>query len=88
MKKITILLLIISIKINAVACDACDKQQPKLLRGITHGSGPDSDWDYLIVGIMVVITLYVLIASIKCLARPAEKNKEHIKRMILNDANQ
>ena len=68
-----------------LACEACKKQQPKFLQGITHGPGPDSNWDYLIVAVMVGITLYVLVATIKCLFRPAENGQEHIKRMILND---
>jgi len=67
------------------ACDACKKQQPKFLQGITHGAGPDSNWDYLIVAIMVGITLYVFAATIKCLFKPAENGHEHIKRMILNN---
>ncbi len=68
----------------AMACATCSAQQPKLLPGITHGPGPDSNWDYLIVGVMVFITLYTLYATIKCIVRPAEKDSNHIKRMILN----
>ena len=68
----------------AMACEACKQQQPKFLQGITHGAGPGSNWDYLVVGIMVLITLYSLYATIKCMVRPAEKDDQHIKRMILN----
>jgi hypothetical protein len=71
--------------LSAMACEVCKKQQPKLLQGITHGSGPDSKWDYLIVTIMIIITLYVLIAAVKCILRPSERNEQHIKRIILND---
>jgi hypothetical protein len=70
--------------LSAMACEACKKQQPKFLRGITHGAGPDSNWDYLIVSIMVLITLYSLYASIKCMVNPTEQENHHIKRMILN----
>ena len=68
----------------AKACDACKAQQPKFLQGITHGPGPTGNWDYIIVGIMVVITLYSVYALIKCLAKP--ENTEHlaIKKIILN----
>ena len=69
---------------DVFACDACKKQQPKFLQGITHGQGPESKWDSIIVGIMVCITLYVLVATIKCLVKPRERNEEHIKRLILN----
>ena len=33
----------------AIACPVCEKQQPKILQGITHGSGPQSNWDYIII---------------------------------------
>lgn len=68
----------------AISCEACKQQQPKFLQGITHGAGPGSNWDYVVVVIMVLITLYSLYATVKCMIRPAEKDNEHIKRMILN----
>jgi hypothetical protein len=71
--------------LDALACDACKKQQPKFLQNIAHGRGPDSQWDYLIVAIMVAITFYVLLATIKCIIKPSEQNSQHIKRIILND---
>lgn len=42
------------------ACDACKAQQPKFLQGITHGPGPTGYWDYIIVSIMTIITLYTV----------------------------
>jgi hypothetical protein len=69
---------------TAIACDACKAQQPEFLQGITHGAGPTSNWDYVIVSIMVIITLYSLYAMIKCLAKPTEKAHEDIKNIILN----
>lgn len=76
--------LLLSGGLPARACDACKKQQPKLLQGITHGSGPGSNWDYLIVSIMVIITVYSLYAMIKCMAKPGDKAHQHIKNIILN----
>jgi len=70
----------------AFACSVCEKQQPRLLRGITHGAGPQSRFDYVIIWIMVVITMATLFYSVKWLVRPGEKSKEHIKRFILNEA--
>ncbi|HTI58940.1 hypothetical protein [Mucilaginibacter sp.] len=78
----TALLLLVGLPV--VACEACKKQQPKLLQGITHGSGPDSNWDYLIVSIMVVITAYSFYAMIKCLAKSRDKAHQNIKTIILN----
>ncbi|WP_374950107.1 hypothetical protein [Mucilaginibacter sp.] len=84
-RRTLILLFLFTPSLSVLACDACKKQQPKFLQGITHGTGPDSGWDYLIVAIMVVITLYVFAATLKCLIKPAESEERHIKRMILND---
>jgi hypothetical protein len=72
------------VSFSAIACDACKKQQPQLLQGITHGSGPDSNWDYLIVSAMVIITVYSAYAAIKCLVKPKEKNYQDIKNVIFN----
>lgn len=69
---------------KAMACPACEKQQPKLLKGITHGAGPDSNWDYVIVIITAIIVLFCLFFSVKWLLRPGEKSKSHIKFSILN----
>jgi hypothetical protein len=68
----------------AKACDACKAQQPKFLQGITHGAGPTGNWDYIIVSIMVLITLYSLYALIKCLAKPENPEHQDIKKIILN----
>jgi len=69
----------------ADACPACEKAQPRILRGITHGAGPESRWDYLIVWIAVLITVLTLYYSIKWLIRPGETTTGHIKHFILND---
>ena len=68
----------------AFACDACKLQQPKVTQGFTHGTGPESKWDWLIVAIIAVITVYTLIYSIKYIVKPGEKDKNHIKYSILN----
>ena len=68
-----------------LACPVCEKQQPKILRGITHGVGPQDNWDYIIVWTMVVIVAFTLFFSIKWLIRPGERSQTHIKRLILNN---
>lgn len=85
MKKNLLILILLMHGTWVIACEVCERNQPKLLRGITHGAGPDSKWDYLIVSIMVVIVLLTLFFSIKWLIRPGEKAKNHIKRFILNN---
>lgn len=65
------------------ACEACRKQQPAVLRNISHGTGPDSNWDYLIVSIAAVTVLATLYYSVKWLIRPGEASPEHIKQLII-----
>lgn len=69
---------------RAIACPACEKQQPKLLRGISHGAGPESNWDMVIVWGIAIIVLLTLFFSIKFLLKPGEKSRDHIKRFILD----
>ena len=70
--------------VSSFACEVCEKRQPKALRGITHGAGPQSNWDYLIIAVVTLIVLLSLIYSVKYLIRPGEKHQEHIKHTILN----
>ncbi|MEO6948656.1 MAG: DUF6019 family protein [Ginsengibacter sp.] len=84
MKKILVLLPMLMIGLITWACPACEKQQPKILRGITHGVGPSSNWDLVIVMITAVIVLATLFFTIKWIVKPGEKEPSHIKRTILN----
>lgn len=65
------------------ACEVCQKRQPKPLRGITHGAGPDSNWDYLIIALVAAIVVVSLVYSVKWLIRPGERDAAHIKNSIL-----
>jgi hypothetical protein len=84
MKKAFLTGVVLFLYARAMACPVCEKQQPKLLKGITHGAGPDSNWDYLIIGITAVIVLFCLFFSVKWLLKPGEKSASHIKFSILN----
>ncbi len=77
-KTITILFLLLS-QIAAFACPVCERNQPKVLRGIVHGAGPDSNWDYVSIVITIIISLFALFYSIKWLWKPNENNQDHIK---------
>ncbi len=68
----------------AFACDVCKKQQPKILRGVTHGAGPQSAWDYVFVICTVIIAVISLFFAIRWMWHPGEKQPEHIKRTVLN----
>jgi phage shock protein PspC (stress-responsive transcriptional regulator) len=84
MKKGLVLIALIVPGLITHACPACEKQQPKILRGITHGAGPTGNWDYVIVAVAVVITLATLFYAVKWMIKPGEKDLNHIKRTVLN----
>lgn len=84
MKKIILIFPLMMLCMAVLACPLCKKQQPKILQGITHGTGPQSNWDYVIVWATVVIVLITLFYTMKYLIRPGEKNTDHIKRTVLN----
>lgn len=83
-KKIFLAAMLLSATVAGYACPACEKQQPKLLKGISHGVGPQSRWDYVIVIIVSLIVLVTLYYSVKWIIKPGEKSASHIKRTILN----
>ncbi len=68
-----------------LACPVCEQQQPKITRGITHGAGPQSNWDWVIIAVITIITVITFIFSLKYLIKPGEKNANHIKQLILNN---
>lgn len=65
------------------ACDACKLQQPEITRNFTHGTGPNSSWDWLIVAVIALITIYTFVYTVKYLVKPGEKDSNHIKHSIL-----
>ena len=85
MKRIILSAFLLFNTVAIFACPVCERNQPKILRGITHGAGPESKWDYVIVWIAVIITTATLIFSLKWLIRPGEHSGRHIKRFILNN---
>lgn len=85
MKKFIAIVTILFISVPTIACPVCEKQQPKILQGITHGAGPQSNWDYLITSVTALIVLVTLFYSIKWLVSPGEKSVTHIKHSVLNN---
>ena len=87
MKKLIIFFTLFTcIELASYACPVCERNQPKALKGIVHGSGPESNWDYVGAGITGIITCLTLFYSIKWLVKPGEKNPSHIKYSILNQS--
>jgi hypothetical protein len=75
--------LLIAAALNA--CPNCELAQPRILRGITHGVGPQNSWDYFITLAVSAITILVGFYSVKWLIRPGEANDNHIKNYILHN---
>ena len=84
LKRTTLTLMLLPVSVAGWACPVCEKQQPKILRGVAHGAGPDNNWDYLIVGVITVVVLITLYYSMKWLVRPGEDTPNHIKRNVLD----
>ena len=72
-------------RLPLLACPACKRQQPRLLQGITHGTSPGSQWDYIIVCVFLALTVLTLYYSVKWLIRPGEQAPGHIKQFIVNN---
>lgn len=77
--KYTAAFAFVFISIYTFACDTCKLRQPKVTQDFTHGTGPDSDWDWFIVGLVIAITVVAFAYSVKYLIWPGERNKNHVK---------
>lgn len=76
---------LLCLNVTIWACPACEKNQPKITQGFTHGTGPQSNWDWVIIAVITAITVLTFIYSLKFLIKPGEKNANHIKQSILNN---
>lgn len=86
MKKLSILIVLLLVQNTwSLACTVCKSQQPKVLQGITHGTGPGGTLDYIIISGAAVIVLVTLILSIRLLVRPGETDPNHIKNLIISN---
>lgn len=70
---------------GAFACDVCQKNQPAVLKNITHGVGPQGNLDYIIIWSAAAIVLVAAIFSIKYMIKPKENNNSHIKNIVTNE---
>ncbi|MEZ4923097.1 MAG: hypothetical protein R2780_08020 [Crocinitomicaceae bacterium] len=83
--KRALLLLVLNSSSQAWCCDVCQKNQPRILQNITHGTGPQSNYDYIIIWSAIVIVFITLVLSLKYLIKPKEKNRDHVKHIILEN---
>lgn len=85
MKKYLVLFVLLLMQNSySLACTVCKSQQPKVLQGVTHGTGPGGTLDYIIISGAAVIVFVTLILSIWFLVRPGEKDPGHIKNLIIS----
>jgi hypothetical protein len=82
--QISTIFIILLVQQSALACPACEKAQPKITRGLTHGVGPQNNWDWIIVALISVITVITFFYALKYIFKPGEKDDKHIKKTILN----
>lgn len=85
MKKYILILISILLNSTSFACPVCERNKQNALLKLSHGSNPSSNWDYLIVIVMIIIAIVTLFYCIKWLIKPNEKNKNHIKYSFLNE---
>lgn len=84
-KVYTTLVLLLALTPVAFACEVCEAQQPKILRGAVHGPGPGGFWDYTIAIFALAIVIFTLVLSVKYLMRPEKDNPHHIKNIVLDE---
>ncbi len=85
MKKYIFIIANLLLSITLFACPVCERNKANALSRLTHGGNPDSNWDYAIVILIIVVSIITLFYSIKWLIKPNENNKTHIKYSILNE---
>lgn len=76
-------LILISMPVKLLACEVCENRQPEVLKGVTHGIGPQGNMDYIITWTAVVIVGFTLFFSIKFLVKPKESAPDHVKNIVV-----
>jgi len=78
-------ILILLIRIPSLACTVCGQDQPKIIQKISHGAGPQSEWEYAIIIGGVIVVMFTLIYSSKYLLKPERNTPDHIKNIVLKE---
>ena len=84
LKKLIFLVTLMMSVFPSMACEVCQVNQPKMLKNITHGTGPQGNTDMIIIWSAAVIVTITLIYSIKYLVNPKENKEGHIKNSVIN----
>ncbi|MCC5929126.1 MAG: hypothetical protein JJU28_07755 [Cyclobacteriaceae bacterium] len=85
MKKTIFVFIILAchVPLRILACDLCQNNQPKALKGITHGTGPQGNIDFIIIWFAVIIVAITFFFSLKYLLKPKETDANHIKNIVM-----
>ena len=83
-RKLIFLVTLMVWSFPSFTCEVCQVNQPKMLKNITHGTGPQGNTDMIIIWSAAVIVTITLFFSIKYLVNPKENNEEHIKNSVIN----
>jgi len=86
MKRLVIFItfLLLGMPLKALACEVCENRQPDVLKGVTHGIGPQGNIDYIITWAAIVIVGVTLFFSIKFLVKTNESKPDHIKNIVVD----
>lgn len=85
MKRTVFILMLIAAHapLRLPGCEVCKSNQPEALQGITHGTGPQGNMDYIIIWSAVLIVAVTLLLSLKYIFKPRESEVNHIKNIVL-----
>ncbi len=78
------LTLVLQLPLEILACEVCQKNQPKILQNITHGTGPQSDLDYILIWTAIGVVIVSLAISIKLIIQPKDNRHEQIKNIVID----
>lgn len=79
-----VFLLFLGYQYLAKACEACDLQQPKITRGLTHGPGPKNMFEWMAVIAILIISVLTVYYFIKYLIKPDPQKTDKLKNNVLH----
>ncbi|WP_276483860.1 hypothetical protein [Paraflavitalea pollutisoli] len=85
MRSSSLVLLLLGTTLSTLACDVCTRRPDGILSWFGHGTGPQSQWDILIVAASMAIVFMTLWGMLKAMIQPADQAPDHIKQLVIKD---
>lgn len=85
MRSSTLILLLLGSTLSTLACDVCNRRPDSVLGWFGHGTGPQTQWDIVIVAATIAIVVMTAWLMLKALLRPADQAPDHIKQLVIKD---